>query len=53
MKVELSYDLAIPFLDIYQEKTIIQKHICTPMSIDRMLDKEILVHIYNELLLSC
>ena len=29
LKVELSYDPAIPFLGIYPEKTIIQKDTCT------------------------
>ena len=29
----LPYDLAIPFLSIYPEKTIIQKNICTLMFI--------------------
>ena len=29
LKTELPYDLAIPFLDIYLEKTIIQKITCT------------------------
>ena len=28
-KIELPYDLAIPLLDIYAEKTIIQKATCT------------------------
>ena len=32
LKIELPYDPAIPFLDIYPEKTIIQKDICTLMS---------------------
>ena len=32
-KIELSYDPAIPLLDIYPEKTIIQKDTCTPMFI--------------------
>ena len=31
LKVELSYDPAIPLLGIYPEKTIIQKDTCTPM----------------------
>ena len=31
-KIELPYDPAIPLLDIYPEKTIIQKDTCTPMS---------------------
>ena len=31
LKIELPKDPAIPLLDIYLEKTIIQKDICTPM----------------------
>ena len=30
-KIELPYDLAIPLLGIYLEKTIIQKDTCTPV----------------------
>ena len=33
LKIELSYDSAIPLLGIYPEKTVIQKDICTPMLI--------------------
>ena len=33
LKIELPYDSAIPLLDIYPEKTIIQKDTCTPMFI--------------------
>ena len=33
LKIELPYDPAIPLLDIYPEKTIIQKETCTPMFI--------------------
>ena len=33
LKLELPYDLAIPLLGIYLEKTIIQKDTCTPMLI--------------------
>ena len=33
LKIELLYDLAIPLLGIYPEKTIIQKDTCTPMYI--------------------
>ena len=33
LKTQLSYDPAIPLLGIYLEKTIIQKHTCTPMFI--------------------
>ena len=31
LKIELSYDTAIPLLGIYPEKTIIQKESCTTM----------------------
>ena len=31
--MELPYDLAIPLLGVYTEKTIIQKDTCTPMFI--------------------
>jgi len=31
VKIELSYDPAIPLLGIYPEKTTIQKDTCTPM----------------------
>ena len=31
LKIELPYDPAIPLLDIYSEKTIIQKETCTTM----------------------
>ena len=31
LKVELSYDPATPHLDIYTEKTIIQKDTCSPV----------------------
>ena len=30
-KIELPYDLAIPLLGVYLEKTIIQTHACTPV----------------------
>ena len=33
LKIELQYDPAIPLLDIYPEKTIIQKESCTTMFI--------------------
>ena len=33
LKIELPYDLAIPLLAIYPEKTIIQKDTCTQMFI--------------------
>ena len=31
LKIELPYDLAVPLLGIYPEKTIIQKDTCTPI----------------------
>ena len=31
LKIELPYDLAIPFLGIYLEKNIIRKDTCTPI----------------------
>ena len=31
LKIELPYDLAIPLLGIYPEKTIFQKDTCTPV----------------------
>ena len=31
LKIELPYDLAIPLLGIYPDKTIIRKDTCTPM----------------------
>ena len=37
LKIELPYDPAIPLLNIYPEKTIIQKDICTPMFIAALL----------------
>ena len=33
LKIELPYDPAMPFLDIYPDKTVIQKDVCTPMFI--------------------
>ena len=33
LKIELPYDPEIPLLGIYPEKTIVQKHTCTPMFI--------------------
>ena len=36
LKIELPYDPAIPFLDIYPEKTIIQKDTCTSMFISAL-----------------
>ena len=37
LKIELPYDLAIPLLGIYPEKTIIQKDTCTPVFIVQYL----------------
>ena len=31
LKIELSYDIAILLLSVYQDKTLIQKDTCTPM----------------------
>ena len=36
LKIELPYDPAMPLLGIYPEKTIIQKHTCTPMFIEAL-----------------
>ena len=33
LKIELPYDLALPLLGIYLEKTIIRKDTCTPLFI--------------------
>ena len=33
LEIKLAYDLAIPLLGIYPEKTIIKKNTCTPMFI--------------------
>ena len=33
LKIELLHDLAIPLLGIHLEKTIMQRHTCTPMFI--------------------
>ena len=33
IKIELPYDLAIPILDIYLEKNLVQKNTCTPVFI--------------------
>ena len=33
LKIELSYDPAIPLLGIYSDKAVIQKDTCTPMFI--------------------
>ena len=37
LKIKLPHDPAIPLLDIYPEKTIIQKDTCTPMFIAGIL----------------
>ena len=37
LKIELTYEPAIPLLGIYPEKTIIQKDTCTPMFIEALL----------------
>ena len=34
LKIELPYDLAIPLLGIYPDKTVIKKNICSPMFIE-------------------
>ena len=68
LKIELPYDTAIPLLGIYLNKTIIQKHTCTPMFRAALFttaktwkqpkcpltdgDEEDVVHIYNGTLLS-
>ena len=33
LKIELTYDIAILLLSVYQEKTLIQKDTCTPLFI--------------------
>ena len=33
LKIELSYDPAIPLLAVYPKKSIIRKHTCTPLFI--------------------
>ena len=33
LKIELSYDLAVPLLGIYLDKTLIQNDTCTPVPI--------------------
>ena len=37
LKVELPYDPAIPLLDTYPEKNMVQKDICTPCSLQHCL----------------
>ena len=36
LKIELQYDPAIPLLDIYPEKNMVQKDTCTPMFIEAL-----------------
>ena len=72
--IKLPYNLAIPLLGIYPEKTTILKDTCTSiftiavvkcsniynsqdmlttlMSFNRWMDKEVVVHLYNGILLS-
>ena len=66
LKIELLYNPVIPLLGIYPEKTITQKDTCTPVFIAALFtiarswkqpkcpwtDKEVVVHIYNGILLS-
>ena len=65
LKIDLPYDPAIPLLDIYPYKAIIQKDTCTPMFIAALfttaktwkkpkwwMDKEDVVHEHNGILLS-
>ena len=67
LRLDLPYDPAIPLLGVCPEKNIIQKDKCTPgfiaarftivkteatkMPMDRGMDKEDMVHIYNRILL--
>ena len=63
LKMELPYDPAIPLLDIYPEKNMVQKDACTPMYIvalfttaktwkqPKCLSTDV-VYIYNGILLS-
>ena len=39
LEIELPYDLAIPLLGIYPEKTVIQRDTCTPMFIAALFTK--------------
>ena len=62
LKIELLNDPTVPFLDVYPDRTLIQNDSCTPtfraalftiaktrkqMSIDRWIDKEDVVHVWN------
>ena len=37
LKMEMAYDLAIPFLGMYPDRTIVQKDPCTPVFITALL----------------
>ena len=66
LKIELPFDLAIPLLGIYPEKTMIPKHTCSPVFVAALyttakiwkqpkcqrVNKEDMVHIHNGILLS-
>ena len=39
VKIELPYDPAIPLLGIYPDRTLIQKDICSPVSIAALLTR--------------
>ena len=53
LEIEVPYDQAIPLLGIHTEETRIEKDTCTPMSIfGSWMDKKVVVHIYNGILLS-
>ena len=68
LEIELPYDPAIPLLGIYTEESRIERHVypnvhrstvynnqdmeATQMSISRWVDKEVVVHIHNGILLS-
>ena len=63
LKIELPYDPAIPFVDIYPEKNMVRKDTCTTMFTDKLftiaktwkkpklinrgIDKKDVVHIFN------
>ena len=67
LKIELTCDPGIQFLDMNSDKSVIQKDTCTPMfiaalftiakhgnnlNVHQQMDKEDGVDIYNEILLS-
>ena len=65
LQIELLYNLAIPLLGIYSEKNIVWKDTCTPIFIVlynsqdmeeifiiRWMNKEDVVHLYSQILLS-